>query len=102
MVNLILNNRTLDNSWFLMPSLALTQVYVCSLLYTVNARKNVGDRTLTGIVTGSLVSAAGKMSRTGLRGKAGMESMATPTSPINVWRGKSRRNTGVSFFFLMC
>lgn len=45
LINLILSNFSVNNQWFLVPNLALSHVYACSLLYSVNARKGIGLRT---------------------------------------------------------
>jgi len=69
LANLILTNQSTNNQWFLFPSIILSHVYGCSLLYTVNARRNVSE-AFTTVVSGSLVSATGgaRLSRIGTRG----------------------------------
>lgn len=41
LANLVLNNFSGSNTWYNLPNLTLSHIYVCSLLYTVNARRNL-------------------------------------------------------------
>lgn len=43
LVNLVLNFLVPSTAWWAMENMALAHVYICSLLYTVNTRKNIND-----------------------------------------------------------
>ncbi|KIJ42613.1 hypothetical protein M422DRAFT_254052 [Sphaerobolus stellatus SS14] len=90
LINLILNNRnTTTTVWFLFPNIVLSQVYGCSLMYTVNARRNVADKSLSAMVAASFVSAAGKINNS-KRGGTGTDSEIR--SP-NIWNQKPWNRT---------
>ncbi|KIJ36363.1 hypothetical protein M422DRAFT_34327 [Sphaerobolus stellatus SS14] len=90
LVNLILNNRGLSTEWFLLPNIVLSQVYGCSLMYTVNARRNVADKSLSAMVVGSRSSGAGKISK---RGGTGTDSK----NRVNLWSQKPWKRTANDF-----
>ncbi|KIJ36364.1 hypothetical protein M422DRAFT_261318 [Sphaerobolus stellatus SS14] len=87
LINLILTNRSTNNQWFLFPNIILSHVYGCSLLYTVNARRNVAG-TLTTVVTGSLGSCPRSPTKTGREN--GTAGAATKRS-LGIWRPRSLR-----------
>ena len=41
LANLVFNTYFGTNAWYNLPSLTLSHVYACSLLYTVNARRDI-------------------------------------------------------------
>ncbi|KIJ26389.1 hypothetical protein M422DRAFT_272547 [Sphaerobolus stellatus SS14] len=91
LINLILNNTSGISSWFLFPSIVLTQVYGCSLLYTVNARRTVAEKTrgLSVMVSdcGGGGGGGGNVARQGTKTGTGGATMA---SGNRLWWTKSR------------